>query len=117
MFTRLTTALMAGALALASATTPTGVRAANDTGKIIGGLAIGAILGAVIANEIKDRKDDRKKAYKRTAPHGNVATRHLYDDRGRADRHRGYQRKRGRHDGYGQRRVRLPGACRVGNGH
>ena len=108
MFTKLTTTLMAGALALTSLTAPTELRAGNDTGKIIGGLAIGAVLGAVIANEIKDRKDRRKHGARRQSD-AYSATRHRsYGDR---------RRDHGRHDGYGQRRVKLPGACRVHRGH
>ena len=116
MFTKLTTTLMAGALALTSLTAPTELRAGNDTGKIIGGLAIGAVLGAVIANEIEDRKDSRNHGARRHTDAYSANHRRSYgtrDHRGGRNLYRG----RGRHDGYGQRRVKLPGACRVQSGH
>ncbi|MGR3462169.1 MAG: hypothetical protein ACU0AX_09790 [Roseovarius sp.] len=103
MFTKFTAALMAGALALASAAAPTEVRAGNDTGKIVAGLAIGAIIGAAIANDNKKRRYD-----------DGYVSRQGYDAYGYSsnqDRHRGYNR------GYGSRRVSLPGACRVYNGY
>ncbi|MET4101557.1 putative membrane protein [Roseovarius sp. MBR-78] len=93
MFTRLTTTLMASAFALASVAAPTQVRADNDAGKVIAGLAVGAIIGAAIAS---DNGRDR---------HGGGYRNSSYDGHDR-----GYQG----HDSYGpERRVNLPGACRV----
>ena len=57
MFTKFTTTLMAGALALASAATPTELRAGNDTGKIVAGIAVGAIIGAAIASNNKTHQN------------------------------------------------------------
>jgi len=97
VLTKFTTVLTATALALGTATA-TPVRADNDAAKIIGGLVVGGLIGAAIAN------DSNK------------------------NRHRGHHVSRGHHDGYGtrqhkghgyrqERRVNLPGACRVYSGH
>lgn len=60
MFTRLTTTLMAGALVLASFAAPTQAHAGNDAGKVIAGLAVGAIIGAaIVGNNKHDRHDGR----------------------------------------------------------
>jgi len=128
MFTKLTTTLMVGALALATTITPTQVRADNDAAKIIGGLAIGAIIGAAIADNNDNRRHNR----------GHVSRRHhdAYDVYGRGNHRshkrghhrshkrghyrghdRGYHRGHRGHDGYKHRRVNLPGACRVHKGH
>lgn len=111
MFTKLTTTLMAGALALASATTPTELRAGNDAGKVIAGLAVGAIIGAAIASNNKKRHHGG----------GHVSRGNVYDDghnRGHNRGHaRGHNRGYGHDSGYRQKRVNLPGACRVHKGH
>jgi hypothetical protein len=109
MFTKLTATLLAGALALASATAPTEVRAGNDTGKIVAGLAVGAIIGAAIANNNKKRRHN-----------DGYVSRRSHDTYGRAHNrghHRSHNRGYKRHKGYGHRRVNLPGACRVHKGH
>src|SRR6056297_2245480 len=113
MFSKFTTTLMAGAFALASVAAPTEVRAGNDTGKIVAGLAVGAIIGAAIASQSKKRRHND----------GYVSRQH-HDAYGRGyhrghqrGHHRGHQRGYQRHDGYGHHRVNLPNACRVHKGH
>lgn len=105
MLTKFTTIVMAGALAFASALTPTQARAGNDTGKIVAGIAVGAIIGAALASNSKKRKDRG----------GHVSRRH-HDAYGNGY-HRGHKRGYKRHKGHGQRHVNLPGACRVQKGH
>ena len=109
MFAKLTTTLMAGALVLASATAPTEARAGNDAGKVIAGIAVGALIGAAIASNNKKRHRNQGYVSRNQQP--------VYDrghDRGyRSGNHRGY----GYDNGYRQQRVNLPGACRVYRGN
>lgn len=113
MFSKLTMTFMAGAFALASAVTPTEVRAGNDAGKVIAGIAVGAIIGAAIASNTKKRKHQG----------GHVSRGHQdvygggYERVHSGGHNRGHNKGYKGHDGYGQRSVNLPGACRIYNGH
>jgi len=103
MFTKLTTTVMAGALALASAAAPTEVRAGSEARNIIAGLAVGAIVGAAIASQ------SNKKTKHRGGHHVSRGHNDGYHD--------GYHRGHKNLGGYRHKRVNLPGACRVRNGH
>lgn len=114
MFRKLTTILMAGALAFASATAPTGARAGNDAGKVIAGIAVGAIIGAAIASNNKNRHRNQGYVSRNQQPVYGRGYHRGYrgrDYRGHGDR--GY----GHDNGYRQQRVNLPGACRVYRGN
>ena len=102
MFTKFTTTLMAGALALSTVATPTEVRAGSEARNIIAGLAVGAIVGAVIASKSNKKNKHRS---------GHVSRRH-HDAYG-GGQHRGHKG----HNSYRHKRVTLPGACRVHKGH
>lgn len=109
MLKKITSILTAAAFALGTATA-TPVRADNDAAKIIGGLVVGGLIGAAIANDNNNRgHDDRH------------VTRGYRDDH-YVGQGRGYRREHNngyRHDnGYrNDKRVNLPGACRVYKGH
>ncbi|WP_417726795.1 hypothetical protein [Roseovarius sp.] len=111
MFSKITSALMAGALALTAVTaTPAVARDRSDNRNLIAGLALGAIVGAAIANNGNNRRDDDP--YR-----GNVSSRDYRDydhDRYRDDhdRYHGSRHDDRRRFGH-ERRVNLPGACRV----
>lgn len=107
MFTKVTSALMIGALTLITAmSTPAVARDRSDNRNLAVGLALGAIVGAAIASNNKQRNND---AYR-----GNVTSRdysgHSYNslDRRYKDHGGGYGNAYGR-----AQRVNLPGACRV----
>ncbi len=99
MFTKLTSILTVGALAL-STTMATPVRADDDAAKIIGGLIVGGLIGAAIANDSHNSK--------RSGHH--VSRGH---DRGPS---RGHDTSY-RYDNGHAKRVNLPGNCRVHSGH
>jgi hypothetical protein len=121
MFTKFTTTLLVGALALATMITPTQLRAGDDTARIIGGLAIGALIGAAIAGDNDNRRRDRGHVSRRQHDVNDVYRRGSYrnGDRGYyRGPQRGHNRRYRRHDTYGhQRRVTVPRACRVQGGH
>ena len=88
--------VLAAALAL-STLSAAPARAGSDTGKIVAGVAVGAILGAAIASN--NNRQHRG---------GHVSRKH-HDPYG-GGHHRGYK-------GHGYKRTNLPGACRVHRGH
>jgi len=89
MFRRITTILTAATLSLGTAfADPALARDRSDNANLLGGLIIGGLIGAAIANDNNDN-----------------------------DRH-GRGHGRGHHKDYRHgKRVNLPGACRVYNGH
>src|SRR6056297_968466 len=89
MFSRITTILTAATLSLGTAfADPALARDRSDNANLLGGLIIGGLIGAAIANDNNDN-----------------------------DRH-GRGHGRGHHKDYRHgKRVNLPGACRVYNGH
>jgi hypothetical protein len=107
MFSKVTSTLMIGALALTTAmSTPALARDRSDNRNLAVGIALGAIVGAAIASNSKQNNND---GYR-----GNVSSRD-YDRQNYNSRERGYNNNRGGHGNtYGRaQRVNLPGACRV----
>lgn len=111
MFSKFTSVLLIGALALTTVTaTPALARDKSDNRNLAVGLALGAIVGAAIASNSNKQKnsggyrdDDGRNDYNNDRRHNQA-----YDDRS-------YDNGRG---GYGNtnrraQRVNLPGACRV----
>lgn len=119
MLTKLTTILMAGVLVFASVTAPTEARAGNDAGKVIAGIAVGAIIGAAIVSN--NKKQHRNQGY--VSRNQQPVYDRGYDRSYRGDNGRGHNKgyrgnnNRGYDNGYRQQRVNLPGACRVHSGH
>ena len=111
MFTKLTTTVMAGALALASAATPTEVRAGSEARNIIAGLAVGAIVGAAIASQSNKKTKHRGGRHVSRGHHNGYHA--GYPDAYGGGQHRGHKNRRG----YRDKHVNLPGACRVHKGH
>ena len=97
MFTRLTSILMIGALALTTVTvTPAMARDRSDNRNLIAGLALGAIVGAVIASNTKSRNRGHG---------GHVSQGYVGNP---------YGHSRGIGGGHNYARpAALPGACRV----
>jgi hypothetical protein len=105
MFTKLTSFLTAGALAIGTGIA-TPASADNDAAEIFGALIAGGVIGALIAN-------DSNKSRNR----GHSVSRNYRDDGYRDDSYRGGH-SRGHDKGYRHgKRVNLPGACRVHSGH
>jgi len=100
MFTKFTSLLTAGALALGTGMA-TPASADDDTAEIFGALIAGGVIGALIANDTNKHRN-----------RGHHVSRGHHDDGYRGGHSRGHDK------GYGHgKRVNLPGACRVHSGH
>ncbi|MBC7179036.1 MAG: hypothetical protein H5U14_02915 [Roseovarius sp.] len=122
MFSKITSALMIGALALTTAmSTPALARDRSDNRNLAVGIALGAIVGAAIASNNKQQNNG---GYRDNGGYQNNRTYRDYDGRNHKGDDRGYDKSYGHrgHDngrgGYGNnygraQRVNLPGACRV----
>ena len=126
MFSKITSALTIGALALTTAmSTPALARDRSDNRNLAVGIALGAIVGAAIASNNKQQNNGGYRdnggysgGYQDNRTYRDYDGRNYKGhDRGydKSYGHRGHDSGRGRYDrNYGRaQRVNLPGACRV----